>query len=38
MMTRGGDYILLGHQFPRLTSIKPEAKLKEILGFLEGLH
>ena len=38
MLTRGGDFILLGHQFPRLTSLKPEAKLKEILGFLEGLH
>lgn len=38
MLTRGGDFILLGHQFPRLTSFKPEAKLKEILGFLEGLR
>lgn len=38
MMTRGGDFILIGHQFPRLTSIKPEAKLKEVLGFLEGLR
>ncbi|MFZ4115894.1 MAG: transcription-repair coupling factor [Chthoniobacterales bacterium] len=38
MLTRGGDFILLGHQFPRLTSMKSEAKLKEILGFLEGLR
>lgn len=38
MLTRGGDFILLGHQFPRLMSMKPEAKLKELLEFLEGLR
>ena len=38
IMTRKGDYILLGHQFPRLMSLQPEAKLKEILGFLQGAH
>ncbi|MBX9742220.1 MAG: transcription-repair coupling factor [Chthoniobacterales bacterium] len=35
MLTRGGDYILLGHQFPRLTSLKPEAKLREVLELLQ---
>lgn len=37
MLTRHNDFILLGHQFPRLTSLTPEAKLREVLGFLEKI-
>ncbi len=38
MLTRGGDFILLGHQFPRLKNMKAEAKLGEILCFLQSLR
>ncbi|MFI0348512.1 MAG: helicase-related protein, partial [Chthoniobacterales bacterium] len=37
MMTRRGDFLLLGHQFPRLTSLRPDSKLSEILVFLDSL-
>jgi transcription-repair coupling factor (superfamily II helicase) len=37
MMTRRGDFLLLGHRFPRLTASKPASKLTEILRFLEAL-
>ncbi len=37
MLTRNNDFILLGHQFPRLTAFKPEAKLEEVLKLLEKL-
>ena len=34
MLTRGGDYVLLGDRFPRLTSREPENNLAELLSFL----
>jgi transcription-repair coupling factor (superfamily II helicase) len=34
MLTRGGDFILLGGKFPRLTSTDPTLHLREILGLL----
>ena len=37
MLTRRGDFLLLGHRFPRLTASKPASKLTEILRFLEAL-
>lgn len=37
LLTRHGDFILLGHQFPRLTALKPEAKLREIVELLKKL-
>ena len=37
MLTRRGDFLLLGHRFPRLTASKPASKLSEILRFLEAL-
>jgi transcription-repair coupling factor (superfamily II helicase) len=37
MLTRGGDFLLLGHRFPRLTATKPASKLSEVLRFLEAL-
>jgi transcription-repair coupling factor (superfamily II helicase) len=37
MLTRRGDFLLLGHRFPRLTASKPAPKLAEILRFLEAL-
>jgi transcription-repair coupling factor (superfamily II helicase) len=37
MLTRGGDFLLLGHRFPRLTASRPASKLSEILRFLEAL-
>jgi transcription-repair coupling factor (superfamily II helicase) len=30
MLTRDGDYVMIGSKFPRLTRTKPEARLKEI--------
>lgn len=38
MLTRHGDYLLLGYRFPRLTAIKPDSKLSEIFCFLEALR
>lgn len=37
MLTRRGDFLLMGHRFPRLTASKPVSKLSEILRFLEAL-
>lgn len=37
MLTRRGDYLLIGHRFPRLTASRPASKLSEILRFLEAL-
>ena len=37
MLTRRGDFLLMGHRFPRLTASKPASKLFEILRFLEAL-
>ena len=37
MLTRGGDFLLLGHRFPRLTAKRPDSKLSEIFRFLEAL-
>ena len=37
MLTRRGDFLLMGHKFPRLTASKPASKLSEILRFLEAL-
>jgi transcription-repair coupling factor (superfamily II helicase) len=34
MLTRGGDYILIGGKFPRLTQAAPAARLKELLAML----
>ena len=38
MLTRRGDFLLLGHRFPRLTTTKPASKLSEVLRFLEALQ
>jgi transcription-repair coupling factor (superfamily II helicase) len=38
MLTRRGDFLLIGHRFPRLTASKPASKLSEILRFLEALN
>jgi transcription-repair coupling factor (superfamily II helicase) len=34
MMTRGGDYLLIGDRFPRLTSPDPQSSLAELLSLL----
>ncbi len=34
MLTRGGDYVLIGGKFPRLTSATPEERLREMLTLL----
>jgi len=34
MLTRGGDYILIGGKFPRLTSTAPAERLREMLALL----
>jgi transcription-repair coupling factor (superfamily II helicase) len=36
MLTRAGDYILLGGKFPRLAAEKPADCLKELLGLLRS--
>lgn len=38
MLTRGGNFLLIGHRFPRLTASKAASKLSEILRFLEALR
>lgn len=35
MLKRKDDFILFGGKFPRLTSPRPENKLKEVLEFLQ---
>ena len=37
MLTCRGDFLLIGHKFPRLTASKPASKLSEILRILETL-
>ncbi|MEG0024066.1 MAG: transcription-repair coupling factor [Akkermansia sp.] len=37
MLTRNGDFILLGNKFPRLQTVKPLAKLKEAYNLLQKL-
>jgi transcription-repair coupling factor (superfamily II helicase) len=37
MLTRRGDYLLIGHKFPRLTASQPASKLSEIYRFLEAM-
>jgi transcription-repair coupling factor (superfamily II helicase) len=37
MLTRRGDFLLIGHRFPRLTASKAASKLSEILRILEAL-
>jgi transcription-repair coupling factor (superfamily II helicase) len=34
MVTRGGDYLLIGDRFPRLTSTDPQSSLAELLSLL----
>jgi len=34
MLTRGGDYVLIDGKFPRLTSMVPVERLREMLGLL----
>jgi transcription-repair coupling factor (superfamily II helicase) len=36
MLTRGGDYVLIGGKFPRLTEAKPENQLLETLALLRS--
>ncbi len=37
MLTRGGDFILLGGKFPRLASLAPTSRLREMLAMLRSL-
>jgi transcription-repair coupling factor (superfamily II helicase) len=37
MLTRDGDYVMIGSKFPRLTRTKPEARLKEIKKLISAL-
>jgi transcription-repair coupling factor (superfamily II helicase) len=37
MLTRGGDYLLIGDRFPRLTSTDPQSSLAELLSLLTRL-
>jgi transcription-repair coupling factor (superfamily II helicase) len=37
MLTRGGDYVMVGSKFPRLTRRQPAARLKEIRKLLLAL-
>jgi transcription-repair coupling factor (superfamily II helicase) len=37
MLQRGGDYILLGTKFPRLSSPKPADQLRELLKLIRSL-
>ena len=36
MMTRGGDLILIGGRFPRLTSSSPKLDLRELLELIQS--
>lgn len=38
LLTRNGDLLQLNHRFPRLASVTPLAKLKEVLQFVESLN
>lgn len=37
MLTRHGDYVLVGGRFPRLTSSDPVTKVRQIRGLIESL-
>jgi transcription-repair coupling factor (superfamily II helicase) len=37
MLTRGGDYILIGGKFPRLAANEPDARLREVLEMVRSL-
>jgi transcription-repair coupling factor (superfamily II helicase) len=37
MLLRGGDYLLIGDRFPRLTSPDPQSRLAELLSLLRAL-
>ena len=37
MLTRSGDFILIGGKFPRLTAGDPADRLREILAMLRAL-
>lgn len=36
MLRRGGDFVLIGGKFPRLTSTSPELALREVLALLRN--
>ncbi len=38
MLRRGGDYVLIGGRFPRLTQSKPAARLAEVLNYIEAFR
>ncbi|RME94193.1 MAG: transcription-repair coupling factor [Verrucomicrobia bacterium] len=38
MITRGGDYLMVGGRFPRLTAARSAARLKEIVRLLRALQ
>ena len=37
MLTRGGDFIVIGGKFPRLTSTGPKARLREVLQMIRSM-
>jgi len=37
MLLRGGDYLLIGDRFPRLTSPNPQTRIAELLSLLRRL-
>jgi len=37
VITRGGDYLLIGNRFPRLTSGDPQNNLRELLSLVSGI-
>jgi transcription-repair coupling factor (superfamily II helicase) len=37
MLLRGGDYLLIGDRFPRLTSPDPQSRLAELFSLLKRL-
>jgi transcription-repair coupling factor (superfamily II helicase) len=37
MLTRGGDFLLIGGKFPRLTSDLPNLQLREVLALIKGI-
>jgi len=38
MITRGGDFLLSGGKFPRLTSKEPKSRIREIIACLRALQ
>lgn len=37
MLTRGGNFILVGGRFPRLTAPDPDSRVREVLSLLENM-